>query len=172
LKWENDYTDAGKLSKWSLGELGSRIEFTIHNQMHMRWCSEPAQTGMRPDIDVAHPERIDVKWDDVSYDWLGDTYSSHVNSVFWKIHGWVDSRIEDWKSANNVTGEIVWKGKWVGKAMTDPHPDSFLSVFATVVGHDHHGTTHGSLQEMEKVVAVIARGGRFCHFYDDVDLPE
>jgi hypothetical protein len=171
LPWQSDYTSPDKLSAWSLGELGSRIEFTIHNQMHMRWCSEPVQTGIRPDVDVAHPESIDAKWDDVNYDWLGDTYSSHVNSIFWRIHGWVDDRIEDWKRANKVVGEIAWKGKWVGKSPAQPDPHSFLAAFSAQVGHDHHGGTHGNLSEMEKAVALIARRGRFCHFYDDINLP-
>ncbi len=97
--WERDYTNPAKLAGWSLGELGARIESTIHNQMHMRWCSESSQTGMRPDVNVDRPDTIDPKWDDVKYDWLGDTYSSHVNSVFWQVHGWVDDRIENWKRA-------------------------------------------------------------------------
>ncbi len=136
----------------------------------MRWCSQPS-LGIRPDVDVAHPELIDAKWDDVSYAWLGDTYSSHVNSIFWKIHGWVDDRIEDWKRANNVVGDIVWKGKWVGKEMSQPDPHSFLAALSAVVGHNHHGGSHGSLAEMEKAVAILARAKRFCHFYDDVTLP-
>lgn len=88
VPWEHDYTDPTRLRQMSLGELGARIEFTIHNQMHMRWCAEPVATGIRPDVDPGAPETIGPKWDDPAYDWLGDTYSSHVNSTFWKVHGW------------------------------------------------------------------------------------
>jgi hypothetical protein len=57
----------------SLGELGARIEFTVHNWMHMRFCSQvPA---IRPDPDQ-FSTNIDPKWDNPSYDGLGDTYSS------------------------------------------------------------------------------------------------
>lgn len=167
--WQKTYTDRGTLAGWSLGELGARLEFTIHNQMHMRWCSKPAD-GMRPDVDVAHPNTIDTKWDAVTYDWLGDTYSSHVNSVFWKVHGWVDSRIEDWKKAHGLK-EITWKGKWVGKAPAAPPAHSFLAAFSTMVGDDHHGMHGGSMDEMEKLLGVIAGQSRFCHFYDEVKLP-
>lgn len=37
------------LSQWTLGELGSRLEFSIHNAMHMRWSTQP--TMIRPDVD-------------------------------------------------------------------------------------------------------------------------
>jgi hypothetical protein len=170
VPWENDYTDLQKLAAWSLGELGARLEFTIHNQMHMRWCSAPGELGIRPDADAAHPESIDEKWDQPVYNWLGDTYSSHVNAVFWKVHGWIDDRIGDWKQAHEILGEIPWKGKWVGKSMSQAAAHSFLSAFAAHVGDDHHGGKHGSLAEMEKLVALIARTGHFCHFYDDVSL--
>ena len=36
-----------------------------------------------------------------------------VNNVFWKLHGWIDTRIEDWKAANSVTGEPHWVGTWM-----------------------------------------------------------
>ena len=58
--------------------------------------------------------KLGQRGDSPAYNWLGDTYSSHVNSLFWKIHGWVDDRIEDWKTANNVQGAIHWTGTWTG----------------------------------------------------------
>jgi hypothetical protein len=36
-----------------------------------------------------------------------------VNNVFWKLHGWVDERIDRWAEANNVD-EIEWTGTWEG----------------------------------------------------------
>ena len=46
--WEALYTDPGYLATLSLGELGSRVEFTIHNWMHMRWASIPPRSINRP----------------------------------------------------------------------------------------------------------------------------
>src|SRR3712207_9485858 len=50
---------------------------------------------------------IDPRWDDHSNDDLGDFYSSHVHPTFWRLHGWIDDRINDWAAAN--TGRIVAK---------------------------------------------------------------
>lgn len=99
---ERRFKDPDFLRSVSLGELGARIEFSVHNRMHGRW-SEPVE-DTRPDADPRDPAAIDPRWDDVSYDWLGDFYSSHVHSTFWKLHGWVDDRIDDWAEANSVSG--------------------------------------------------------------------
>lgn len=169
--WERDFTDPVRLRQMPLGELGARLEFTIHNQMHMRWSAEPA-TGIRPPVDPAHPDTIDAQWDDPQYDWLGDTYASHVNSVFWKVHGWVDNRINDWAAANGVTGAIQWQGTWVGNMPTHSIPHSFLTVMAeradAIKPHEH---PHGGLHELEEAARLIARSGLFCHFYDEVEIP-
>jgi hypothetical protein len=109
---ERRFEDPGFLGGVSLGELGARIEFTVHNTAHMRWSAEPDE--LRPDPDPTHPTAVDQKWDAPSYDWLGDFYSSHVNPVFWKLHGWVDGRIGAWKRANDISGEYQWKGTWNG----------------------------------------------------------
>jgi|SRR5690349_15944141 hypothetical protein len=108
----------------SLGALGNLLEFAIHNQMHMRWSSisrDPIndQPKVREDFD------FDDKWSSPKYDYLGEFYSSHVNPIFWRLHGWVDDRIGDWFNAHEVSapGEIKpfeykgisWfkPGKWV-----------------------------------------------------------
>jgi hypothetical protein len=98
----------------TLGELGARIEFTVHNWAHMRWSAAPTP-GIRPEPAATRPRAVAKKWDAPAYDWLGDFYSSHVNSIFWKLHGWVDERIAAWKQANGITGAYKWKGKWSGK---------------------------------------------------------
>jgi hypothetical protein len=98
----------------SLGELGASVEFTVHNWAHMRWSAEPDQ--FRPSVSPTDPKAVDERFDDPSYDWLGDFYSSHVNAVFWKLHGWVDDRIEAWKEAHGITGEVEFEGKWTGPA--------------------------------------------------------
>ena len=56
-------------------------------------AGEPANRG---DFD------FDEKWDDPKYDYLGDFHSSHVNPMFWRLHGWVNDRIEDWYNAHEA----------------------------------------------------------------------
>lgn len=158
--WEKQYEDTAWLKGRTLGELGARIEFSIHNMMHMRWCAQAAE--LRPDVDPQFPDDIDAKWDAPSYDWLGDTYSSHVNSVFWKLHGWVDNRIEDWRKANGVSGPIAWKGTWVGKMPPHPAPASLHALLSGAEAHHDHGS------EMKKVLKLVLRSGVRCHFYDEV----
>jgi hypothetical protein len=109
-RWEKRYKDPDYLRSVTLGQLGSDIEFTIRNHMQMRWAA-PSPVGYRPTTVIT--ERIDARWDAPVYNYLGDTYSSHVNPIFWKVHGWVDDRIEDWKRVRAIAGEIPWIGTWV-----------------------------------------------------------
>lgn len=106
--WEVLYTNPQYLASISLAELGSRIEFTIHNWMHMRWASvprdpdpDPTRHGL-PIPEGRLPLDFDPKWVSPEYDYLGETFSSHVNPVFWRLHGWVDDRVEDWFKAQEV----------------------------------------------------------------------
>jgi hypothetical protein len=113
---------------------------------------------------------VDTKWDDPSYNWLGDTYSSHVNPTFWKLHGWVDRCIDGWMAANNLNDAVPWKGTWAGPMPMDPHP---ASVFALM---PMNPPVHGPMQvaHMEGMVAVarlVRDSGIACHFYDDVFVP-
>ena len=41
-----------------------------------------------------------ARWFREENDFLGDPFSSHVNPVFWRFHGWIDDRIEDWYRAH------------------------------------------------------------------------
>src|SRR5688572_24822608 len=101
LFWERLYRDPDILRSVSLAELGARMEFTIHDAMHMRWSARPAM-GIRPDPTFfdrppsADELDIDSRWDVVEYNFLGEEYSAQANPIFWKIHGWVDDRISDW----------------------------------------------------------------------------
>jgi len=163
--WEAQYGDAAWLSSVSLGELGARIEFTIHNRLHMRFCSE--QDNMRPDVDPNRPDDIDVSWDDPTYNWLGDTYSSHVHPWFWKLHGWVDDRIETWKQANGVTGEVAWQGTWVGNMPADMPPHALHALLTAGRGrrmHEHQ-------DNLKKLLKIVQSSGVRCHFYDRIELP-
>ncbi len=105
------FTDPENLRHLSLGALGNLLEMTIHNMMHMRWSVDPG--AYRPRLDIANPISGDLRWDDLSYDYLGDTYSSHVNPHFWHLHGWIDTLVDSWAQANRVN-EIDWTGTWVG----------------------------------------------------------
>ena len=92
--------------------------------MHMRWSSVSRDPNnviqqIREDFD------FDDKWSDQKYDYLGEFYSSHVNPIFWRLHGWVDDRIEDWFNAYDASERreveryeyqgVSWfkSGKWV-----------------------------------------------------------
>lgn len=108
---EATFTNPEQLRNMTLGELGSRLEFTVHNWLHMRFSNVSAY-GYRSGYKGTIPY-IDPMWDDPQYSWLGDFYSSQVDPVFWKLHGWVNDRVEDWRVANNLT-EIIWNGTWTG----------------------------------------------------------
>ena len=81
----------------SLDEVGTDIEFSIHGWMHLRWSAEP-----KLPLDSVDPRN----------DWLGAPFSSHVNKHFWKLHGWIDARIDDWARANNAVADLssAWAG--------------------------------------------------------------
>lgn len=131
---------------------------------------------MRPDTDPIDSDSIATKWDDPAYDWLGDTYSSHVNPVFWKLHGWIDDCIEAWASANGISGDIDWNGTWVGGMSPYPDLHSPHGILATNAvrksdlerSHDHM-PDHDHV--MNKVPEVVLLSGVRCHFYDVVSLP-
>lgn len=91
----------------SLDELGTSIEWSIHGWMHIRWSGAPAE---------------DAFSSGASNDWLFVPWSSHVNSVFWKLHGWIDERIEDWERVTGEQGDLT--GAWAGPTGlpdTEPH---------------------------------------------------
>jgi len=99
--WDREFKNPERLSRLTLGQLGALLEFSVHNDMHMRWASVPRQKDGTPIPLGRQTGDIDSKWADPSNDYLGDFYSSHVNPVFWRLHGWVDDRIDDWYEAHN-----------------------------------------------------------------------
>ena len=163
--WEARFTDPNYLRTVTLSELGAEIEFNIHNRMHSRWSAEPWNGG-RPPADRTRPVAIDQKWDNPQYDYLGDQYASHVNPIFWKLHGWVDERINDWMRANNLSGEVPWTGMWVGMMPAGVHPESLCSTLLSMAqagtthmgGHSHHITM------MEQAASIIARTGLIYNY--------
>lgn len=115
---ERRFTDADYLRGVTLGQLGSDIEFTVHVGAHVRWAA-PSAVGYRPTY--SGEGGIEAPWDEPAYDYLGDTYSSHVNPVFWKLHGWINNRVEDWRRAHGIEGVIVWEHTWVGPPVDLEH---------------------------------------------------
>src|SRR5262249_22996138 len=141
------------------GAYGNLIEFTVHNWMHMRWAtlSRNPTTGV---AEVRGDYAIDALWDAPTNDYLGDFHSSHVNPIFWKLHGWVDDGIAAWFAAHEAShpGQIKQQdvrgipwfapGPWVIKAdpfdwpgASDPH------------GHHGHGTDE--VKTLEQVMAIL-----------------
>lgn len=152
-EWERTYQDEAWLKGRTLGEVGATMEPTIHNMMHMRWSSLPwdARTG-KPEPSMGKPYNdIGEDWDDPQYDWLGDPYSSHVNPVFWKLHGWIDDIIEHWYRANeadlspiDIRGIRWYEGDLV--TVTDPWTG------AIDFGHEHNETMMKSMEDAARVV--------------------
>ncbi len=157
--WESKFTDPARLRGMSLGRLGALVEYTIHNTMHLRWSAE--MPGYRPDKDYFN---VDPRWDDAGYDWMADFYSSHVNPIFWKLHGWVDARIDDWMAANELTGAVPWSfdPPWSGPAGHhghDPHhPVARLAVRAQP-GSAEADYLDSRLRALEATVEHVKRAG-------------
>lgn len=153
------------LSQLTLGAYGSLIEFTVHNWMHMRWASalprdpDSGKPILRDDYD------IDKKWDAAEYDYLGDFHSSHVNPIFWKLHGWIDDCIDVWQAAHDAAhpGQvkpqevrgIPWyaQGPWVVKEDPFDWPGA-----GRTQAHGHgHGAGHSGdeQQTLEEVMRFL-----------------
>lgn len=135
---ESFLSNPSNLRRLSLGALGNIAEMTIHNMMHMRWCSDPG--GYRPGINIADPTSGDAQWDVLHYDYLGDTYSSHVNPHFWYLHGWIDNLVDAWAAVRGLP-DIPWTGTWLGG------PD--LIEDAEMVAMHRHGVPERDLTDDE-----------------------
>ncbi len=139
VAWDKQAKDSGFLKGKSLSEYGEWLETTLHNNMHMRWADwrvgskfqqlEPANvfTPGKPDADV------------FANDYLGSTYASHVNPIFYRLHGYVNNRIEDWLAANGyseVSDDAAcvaptcykWRGVWDGAFPHRITSDTTVSV--------------------------------------------
>jgi hypothetical protein len=145
--WSQEYRDHAHLKTLTLGELGSRLESGVHNQMHIRWSAYPTNGWklIRDESDFRD------KWNDPGYDTLFDEYSSHVGPFFFRLHKWIDNRIEDWAEAhgNQVTRYSTglgfdWfrPGRWV--EVKDPWTGAW-------------GFQHISPDEEKKRIQVLLR---------------
>jgi hypothetical protein len=177
--WDQQYKDSTYLATLTLGELGSLLEYSVHNDMHMRWAALPRD----PETGEPWPlgrDTYDIlpKWDNPRYDALLDFYSSHVNPFFWRLHGWIDDRIDDWFKAHERlhSGEVVperrgsvdWfkPGRWVQVDHPWVWPAQFSGGHGAHLEHTGSGETTSHqvdpkerkrrLESMEQVVAILA----------------
>jgi hypothetical protein len=150
------------VSQLTLGAYGSLIEFTVHNWMHMRWATALPRDPVTGQPVARDGYDIDRKWDVPENDYLGDFHSSHVNPIFWKLHGWVDGCIGVWQAAHDAThpGQvqpqevrgIPWfaTGPWVLKADPFDWPGAGASH-----GHGHGGGHGGHAGHEEKTLEQV-----------------
>ncbi len=96
-----NFVDANYLEQISLDGLGIAMENTILGWMHVRWSGLPPN-----DPNSAVPNN----------DWLFSSWSSHVNGIFWKLHGWIDDRIGNWEDATGKTADF--SKAWIGPVNT------------------------------------------------------
>lgn len=130
----------------TLDELGSMLEATIHNWMHMHWAMpEPADPA-------------DLWRTDPSNDWLGFTFTSQVNPIFWKLHGWIDACIDLWEDAPVRAGTGQRRSaaadfarfNWIGPVPTPPATDARARSLA--------GMDHGNADITEEELQALVRG--------------
>jgi hypothetical protein len=158
--WDRQFKNTQYLRTLTLGELGALLEFSVHNDMHMRWSSVPRDpTDGTPLPDGRIDPDISTRWDVPINDHLGDFYSSHINPIFWRLHGWVDDRINDWFAAHEQAhpGQVVRQdiggvhwfkvGKWVSAA----HPWTGPAMMS----HGGMKQMNGDIRKMERVVAIL-----------------
>ena len=162
--WDLRFKDPTYLATLKLGNLGSLLEFSVHNDMHMRWSSVPRDPDTNEALPLGRPTHdYAAKWDNPRYDTLFEFYSSHVNPFFWRLHGWIDDRIDDWFEAHQGLhpgaiepehrGDVIWfkPGAWVDVDTPWVWPAAFS-------GHGHHidpEERNRRIRSMEDVAAVL-----------------
>jgi hypothetical protein len=128
----------------------------------MRWSTAPRdpETG---DLGGRESYDVDTRWDAPHNDVLSDFHSSHVNPIFWRLHGWVDNRIEEWFQAHEAAQPgsvkrkslkgLAWfeQGNWVVKDV----PFDWPEVHSGGHGHGHGG--HDDAAETEVMLKVMDR---------------
>jgi hypothetical protein len=112
IRWRNVVSTKLENPAWlaqiGLDQLGSEIENGIHGWLHMHWAAEPWFKDSNTQDE-----------NDPRNNYLGDTYSSHVNKAFWKLHGWIDDRIQQWENASGHVADF--SSAWVGPSHDHHH---------------------------------------------------
>lgn len=135
-----------------LGAYGALLERGVHNNMHMYWA-DTRDGGAGPGGNWLSPSGVEqlktppAAWTNVTNNYLGSTYTAHVHPIFWRLHGYVDNRINDWLRANNYTRIAdasdatctqaskcyTWKRAWDGlKPAHAQHAMSLGTAFSTL----------------------------------------
>ena len=100
--------DALDLSRMTLGQLGTQLEWTLHNNLHERFARPAGEILL---LNATNPWSMQnffapqMPWNQPSYQHLGDPYASASNPLFWLIHSYVDQWIDRWLQAQRY-GEI------------------------------------------------------------------
>lgn len=134
--WSLTFMNPGFLQSHTLSEVGYLLEFSIHNNLHMRW-SDPTDFGgdyspVNAQVTTLDALLAPTQFDSTQFHSLANPYSSALSPVFWKLHGWVDNVIVAWLRANNLTfiadncqGNTQtcyqWRSQWIG-GMDHAHP--------------------------------------------------
>lgn len=124
----NGYRNDNYLRSIGVDQLGATIEGNIHNWMHLRWSAQPTT--------AAESEAP-------SNDFLGAPWSSHVNPVFWKLHGWIDTCIKTWEAANHAHANLA--SAWSGPS----HHDHMH-----VLEHMDHGPAGGAAARIPTIKGI------------------
>jgi hypothetical protein len=113
--------DPSFLRSKSLGDYGVWLETGLHNALHNRFA-DARKAGLEAMQGIFQTPQ--ASWDVPNADYLGSTYSAHVNPIFYRLHGYVDARIDDWVRANGYTSIAdncngapkcyQWKRLWEG----------------------------------------------------------
>lgn len=166
--WDYQYKDPTYLATLTLGELGALLEFGVHNDMHIRWSSPPQDPDTNDLLPFGRPDYdFSERWNNPRYDWLGEFYSAHVNPVFWRLHGWIDDRIDDWFTAHEwkhpgevkriEKGGVQWfeAGRWVQVEHPWVWPKSLGGYNGH--GHDHEDQDMRSkrIESMQKLMEIL-----------------
>jgi hypothetical protein len=165
--WDVEFKNQKYLATLTLGEFGALLQYTIHNDMHIRWSAPPRDPETNALLPLGRPdEDISDRWDNPRYDWLGEFYSSHVNTLFWRLHGWIDDRIEDWAAAHEWShpgsvkrfklGGVNWfkPGKWVQVEYPWVWPRS-LGGLEQGMGDDTPEMRAKKIASMKQVMAIL-----------------
>jgi hypothetical protein len=130
--WDATLQDRAWLSRVSLSQLGWAVEFSVHNNLHMRYATDDPPPGFEAASEIGgapipYDGKFPADWiyDRPGYDWLADPYGAAVNPVFWKIHGYVDNLLGKWLDAHGYktiaedcegrSDCYTWHGQWEGE---------------------------------------------------------
>ncbi len=136
--WDTSFHDKAWLASIGLSQLGYALEFTIHNNLHMRFATDRPDEKYRADSPDNDGATVPLDgnfsqpflFDEPGYNWLADPYAAAVNPVFWKIHGYVDHFIDLWLEAHHLTSIATtcsgncyaWNQPWTGESPAPAGP--------------------------------------------------